>query len=231
VSTAKKVVREQLARERRRRRALWATVVAVVVLVAAGVTGWAVWSGQRPAGHGTPAGATADGTGIVSGTGPVTVDVYEDFLCPVCRRFEQLSAGTLEQLRAAGRIKVVHHPVAFLNRFSSTDYSTRSSAASGCAADQGKFQEYATALFNRQPAEGGPGLSDDQLVAIGADVGLGGDFGRCVREGTYRSWTARVTDAASRAGVTGTPTVLVDGTPVPTPTPEAITAAVQAASR
>ena len=44
-------------------------------------------------------------------------------------------------------------------------------------------------------------------------------------DGRYARWTAAVTDAASRAGVTGTPTVKVNGIPVDN-TPEALRAAV-----
>ena len=224
-----RVVREQIARERRRRRTLWTSVAALAVLVIAGMIGWGVYSGQRSGDFTPPAGANPDGTGIVVGSGPVAVDVYEDFICPICRQFEQQAGPTLDQLVAEGRVRVTYHPVAFLNRFSSTGYSTRSSAASGCAAERGKFREYARALFERQPAEGSAGLSDNELISIGTGVGLDGDgFSACVRDETFRPWTEHVTDGASRAGVTGTPTVLVAGQQVQA-TAEAITAAVAAA--
>lgn len=226
-----RVVREQLARERRRRRTLWTSVVAVAVLVVAGLIGWGMYAAQRAGDYTAPAGATADGDGVQVGDGPVTVDVYEDFICPACRQFEQAVGATLDRLAAEGRARIVYHPVAFLDRFSSTDYSTRSSAASGCAAQGGKFREYARALFERQPPEGGPGLPDEELVEIGTSVGLAADsFGTCLRDGTYRSWTRHVTEQASEAGITGTPSVLVAGEPV-SATAEAITTAVEAAGR
>ncbi|MEU8085718.1 thioredoxin domain-containing protein [Micromonospora sp. NPDC049101] len=229
---AARVVREQLARERRRRRTIWVSAAAVVVLVIAGVVGWVVWSNQRSDTFTTPPGANAAGTGIVTGGGPVTVDVYEDFICPACHQFEQTSGATLEQLVADNKAKVVYHPVAYLNRFSTTDYSTRSSAASGCAAAGGKFREYAKALFAKQPPEGSAGLSNDELIDIGAGVGLDrGSFGGCVKDGTYRTWTDHVTDAASRSKVTGTPTIMVNGQPLENPTPDALNAAVAAAGK
>ncbi|MET8041702.1 thioredoxin domain-containing protein [Micromonospora sp. NPDC005215] len=229
---AARVVREQLARERRRRRTIWVSAAAVVVLVIAGVVGWVVWSNQRADTFTTPPGANAAGTGIVTGGGPVTVDVYEDFLCPVCKQFEQSTGATLEQLVADNKAKVVYHPVAFLNRFSTTEYSTRSSAASGCAAAGGKFREYARALFDRQPPEGSAGLADGELIDIGTEVGLDrGSFGGCVKDKTYQTWTAHLTEEASRSNVTGTPTVKVDGQPLDNPTPDALTAAVAAAGK
>ncbi|MEV2242583.1 thioredoxin domain-containing protein [Micromonospora sp. NPDC049891] len=229
---AARVVREQLAREQRRKRTLWISVGAVLVLVVAGLIGWSVWSSQQSEDFTAPPGANDTGTGIVVGSGPVTIDIYEDYLCPACKQFEQTSGATIEQLINDGKVRVVYHPVAFLNRYSTTDYSTRSSAASGCAAEGGKFTEFGKALFERQPPEGGAGLSDDELIDIGAEVGLDRDaFGSCVRDGKYRSWTKHVTDEAGRAKVTGTPSILVDGEPVREWTPENITAAVEAAGR
>jgi protein-disulfide isomerase len=82
-------------------------------------------------------------------------------------------------------ISLVYHPLGFLDRLSITRYSSRASAASGCASDGGRFVEYKDARFANQPPEGGPGLSDEQLVELGAAVGLGADFARCVSGGAY----------------------------------------------
>ena len=228
--SARKMVRAQIARERRRQRTLWTSIIALAVLLIAGLIGWGVWASQRSSDEWTaPAGTNADGSGVVVGSGPVTIDIYEDFICPACGQFEQRIGPTLDQLVTENKVNIVYHPVAYLDRFSTTDYSTRSSAASGCAAENGKFREYAKALFQQQPPEGGAGLSDDQLITIAGKVGLDeGTFGSCLRDNTYRPWTQHVTDAASRAGITGTPTVLVAGKPVES-SAEAITAAVTAA--
>ncbi len=231
---AAKAVRAQLARERRRRVALWTTVAGIAVLIIAALTGWGLYGTQRNKGAAPvspPPGSVADGTGIGVGSGPVQVHIYEDFQCPVCKQFEVVSGPTLDQLVAQNRIQIVQHPVAFLNRFSSTEYSTRSSAASGCAAEEGKFREYARALYLHQPPENSAGLPDDQLISIGTDLGLDpGKFGTCVRNGKYRSWTERVTDAAAANNVTGTPTVRVNGKQVTDLSPQGIIAAVDAAS-
>lgn len=227
----KQVVREQIARERRRRRTIWTSIIAAAVLVVAGLIGWGTYAASRAGDYTAPAGATPDGSGVQVGSGPVTIDVYEDFICPACREFERSAGATLDRLAAEGRARIVYHPVAFLDRFSSTNYSSRASAASGCAAQGGKFREYARALFERQPLEGGPGLSDQELVEIGTSVGLSADsFGSCLRDGTFRRWTRHVTERASEAGINATPSVLVDGKPV-SATSETITAAVEAASR
>jgi protein-disulfide isomerase len=94
------IVREQLAKERRRRRSVWVTAVAAAVLVIAGLVGWGVYASQRSASYKTPANASADADGLVVGSGPKTVDVYLDFMCPRCREFEDAAGPTLDQLVA-----------------------------------------------------------------------------------------------------------------------------------
>src|SRR5713226_1589943 len=158
-----------------------------------------------------PAGATPEGDGVVIGPGPVRVDAFIDFLCPFCRRFELSSAPALAGLAADGLARLVYHPMNFLDEASTTKYSTRAAAASGCAADQERFAEYAHALFVNQPPEGGPGLSDSELAALGAVAGLAREFTACVTDMPYLDWSSRVTARAVALGVSATPTVLVDG--------------------
>ncbi len=227
---AAKVVREQLAQERRRRRNLITSAIAVAVLVIGGLIGWAAVSSQDKAGA-APASAVDGGTAFAVGSGPVPVDLYLDFMCPACNQFEQATGPTLDQLVAAGKITVRYHPIAILDGASSTRYSTRAAAASAAAADGGRFAEYLKALYAQQPPERTPGLDDAKLIEIGRSVGLGDDFAGKVTAGTYRGWAGRVTEAAAAKGFTSTPTVVVGGTELRDRSPAAVTAAVEAATR
>ena len=178
-----------------------------------------------------PAGTTAEGDGIVVGDGPTRVDAYIDFLCPYCKRFELSAGPTLASMTADGLVSIVYHPMNFLDRASTTNYSTRAAAASGCAADQGRFLDFAHALFEYQPPEGGPGLSDAELASLGRVAGLADTpFTACLSEAPYLDWPSYVTARATEAGVSATPTVLVAGAPVE-PVAEAISAAVARAGR
>ena len=176
-----------------------------------------------------PASATPEGDGVVVGDGPVPVDAYIDFLCPFCRRFELSSGPTLAALATSHRITLAYHPMNFLDQASTTRYSTRAAAASGCAADQGRFADYMHELFVNQPPEGSAGLSDAELIALGQDAGLGSAFASCVTEGPYLEWPPYVTARAVTAGVEATPTVLVAGVAVAAES-EAIVVAVDEAS-
>jgi protein-disulfide isomerase len=178
-----------------------------------------------------PAGATPEGDGILIGAGPVQVDAFIDFLCPFCRQFEQAAEPVLAGLVAGGRARLAYHPMNFLDEASTTRYSTRAAAASGCAADQGRFLQYAHELFARQPPEGGAGLSDAVLAGLGPAAGLDeAAFAACLAQGAYLEWPAYVTARATEAGISATPTVLVAGAPV-SPEPRAITAAVDQAAK
>jgi protein-disulfide isomerase len=229
--SAAKVVRKQLAAERRRKRTMWVSIAAVAVLVIAGLIGWGVYQSQRSDTGPLVAPATATTTtGETIGNGPVQIQIYEDFICPFCKQFEQSAGPAINDLVSQGKVKVTYNTVAFLDPASTTQYSTRSAAAAGCAADGGKFKEFHDALYAQQPAEGSAGLSDSQMISIGTGLGLDqNSFSECVNSGRFKPWVSSVTDAASRAGVTGTPTVKVNNQVIPNPTADSIIAAVNAA--
>lgn len=136
---------------------------------------------------------TADRTGVLVGRAdaPVTVDVHLDFQCPVRKEFGSEAGDTLDRQVAAGKVKVRYHPVAYLDRYSSdTRYSSRSSAASGCAADAGVSAAYLKGLYAAQPPENGDGLSGDRLVALGTSAGATSPaFATCVRDEKYADRT------------------------------------------
>jgi protein-disulfide isomerase len=213
--------------ERRRRLMLVSAAVGILVLFAA-VIGFGLYRGQQSTVI-VPPGATGDGVAVGNSDAPVTIDVFEDFQCPICAKFEKITGPTLDELVRAGTVRVEYHPVAFLDRMSSTEYSSRASAAAGCAAADGVYPKFATELFAQQPPEGGDGLPAETLISLGNAAGAGPDFGTCVRDDTFAGWTAQLTDAASRSGITGTPTVRVNGREVQDRTPDGLRAAVAAA--
>jgi protein-disulfide isomerase len=226
------------AETRRRRSAIAGAVVAVLV-VAVGV-GVLVQS-RRVSAQRTSASAAVN-PGGTSGTAgqdimvgrtsaPVTVTVYEDFQCPICRDFEKESGSTLRSLVQHGTVKVRYRPIAILDRFSSTRYSTRSLSSVGCVVDARPtaFVTYHDLLFANQPAENSAGLTDARLAALAKQAGA--DVSGCITGRRYEGWAARVTDQASKDGVNGTPTVLVGGKVLQDTTPQGLRAAIAAAGR
>ncbi|HWB37520.1 MAG TPA: thioredoxin domain-containing protein [Rugosimonospora sp.] len=226
-----RLIREQLAAERRRKRTMLVTLVSIFAVVLAGLISLTVYETHKPKNVNVPAGAIDSGHGIAVSSGPVTVDLYVDLLCPICKNFEDTTGPTLDQMITDKKIKLVYHPIAILDHSTNpAGYSTRAGSAAGCAADGGKFFDFVKAMYAKQPAEGSAGLTDDEIVQVGAGVGLiDPAFAQCVRAEKYSSWMADNTDAAAARNVNGTPTVFVNGKQVDATT-AAVTAAVNGAS-
>lgn len=239
---AEKRAAEALARahaQRRRRAIVGGAVAAVLVVIAVVVvivvqTRRTTTSAAAPVpGHAVAGGAAFQ---VGQASAPVTVDLYEDFQCPTCKAFEQLTGATVAQLVTDGSIKVNYRPIAILDRFSSTEYSTRALNAAGVVADAAgvdAFLKFHGLLYANQPAENSAGLSDDQLIAYAKHVGASGSTVEShIRDRHYGDWTKKVTDEASKSGLQGTPTIRIDGKDLPLQqaTPDGFTAAVKAAS-
>lgn len=158
-----------------------------------------------------PATVKAPGAEAEAGK-PVKVVLYIDFICPVCKNFEATYNETLTKLRDAGKITVEYRAMGFLDSRSTTNYSSRAANAAACVVNESpeKYSDYVNALFDKQPAEGSAGLSDDELKKMATEVGAK-SIDKCVEEKTYRPWVKYTTQEAAVLGVTGTPTVLVDG--------------------
>ncbi len=207
-----------------------ATGVLVVVLLAL-VGGLGVWlqthneSGDLPptipvvaAGPVYPVAVQDDAVVIGKSGAPVTVEVYEDFLCSGCGQFEQLYGDQLEQAAALGQARVVYHPVAILDAASKpAGYSSLAAGAAFCASEADVFPRFHGSLFATQPRAGGPGWTSAQLQQLGHDLGAGDTFVRCVQEGAQQRVTAATEQARERLsglrpdGRLSTPTVLVNG--------------------
>ena len=224
------------ARAERRRRALLGGVAAgVAVLVALVVVILVQTHRTTPSASAAAPAHTVDGTVIPVGSAkaPVTVDLYEDFQCPNCKAFEDETGTTLAKLVADGTVQARYHGMAFLDTSANHAYSTRALNAAAVVLDTAgpeAFQKFHDLLYAHQPAEGGSGLTDDQLakyaVQAGADAGVATAD---VEKLTYGDWVKKATDQASKDGVTATPTVVVDGKKLTDLTPTGLTAAVTAA--
>ena len=164
--------------------------------------------------------------------GVVAIRTYEDFQCPVCESFEKAHRAEIEQLVESGKATLQIYPVAILDASSNGNrYSSRSANAAACVANYSPNQFYAlhTILYAHQPAEGGDGMSDDQLKAYikQAKVTNYAAISKCVSDETYKNFVADATDRFSKPDLAlsnvknrsltsqtngiGTPTVIVNG--------------------
>lgn len=228
--------KKQQAREKTFRVATLSVLGGLVVLL-----GVAIWFIMQESGKSTMEKVSAVPAGVIEETGiPVgasgaagtqnegaeRLDVYLDYMCPVCGQFESINGASIDQMREDGDITLVVHPVSILDRLSQgTDYSSRSAAAAAWVADRAPeaFAEYNDLLFANQPAENSPGLTDAQLADLAEQAGAPADVAEGITDGeaddTFRDWVTAATEVATsdpdlmnpETGSFGTPTVLVGG--------------------
>jgi protein-disulfide isomerase len=165
-------------------------------------------------------GSHANASGVVFGkAAAATVDIYEDFGCPICKHFESTVATKLDQQVRANIAQVRFHPISILDGSSPNKYSTRSANAALCVSDSSvdDFVAYHNLLYagTFQPTEGTAGPGDAQLIGLGRKAGVPNSadttLSNCITNGKYEPLVAQLTEKASEAGVTGTPTVYVNG--------------------
>lgn len=234
-------MRAEAARKQAQRRTMIATgVVLALIAVVIGVF-VVVQSARRnntASSAAIPANLAADNS-VVVGTADakVTMIAYEDFQCPVCRAFEQVNGTQIAGWISDGTLKVEYRPIAFLDRSSTTRYSTRAldAAAAVVNSTPSAFAKFHQLLYANQPAEGSAGLTDAKLAALAGQAGASQQaVSTALKNKTYEGWAAKATEASSKAGVTGTPTVKINGKQLPdtiTSDPNVLKLAVEAAAK
>ncbi|MFP5253556.1 MAG: DsbA family protein [Actinomycetes bacterium] len=212
-------IRKEQERKERRRRAFTVGGVVAAVLTLVLLAGYAVQSARDTTGEaGAVPSGVVDEYAVPYGqeSAPVTVTIYEDFMCPFCGDFEQASEDMLEGYVDAGDVQVEYRALSFLDRASDgSDYSTRAMNALGVVLDTAGpdvAKRFHDLLFDDQPEEGTPGPTDDELIAYAVEAGASEDaVSRPIRDLEFEQWVLNATDAASQEDVSSTPTVMVDG--------------------
>ncbi|MFK5635360.1 MULTISPECIES: DsbA family protein [unclassified Ornithinimicrobium] len=191
-------------------------VVLIVALIAALV--WAAARGSDLDAAGS-SNALENGGGISVGPGRDAdvpqIQVYEDFQCPWCGVLEGSIGEGLTERIAAGEINVTYQIMSFLDGSLRNDSSTRATNAALCADDAGAFLPFHAAVYAGQPQEEGVGFTDEQLLGWGEDSGITGDaletFASCTENLEHADYVEAMQQRANEDGVTGTPTVVING--------------------
>jgi protein-disulfide isomerase len=156
----------------------------------------------------------------------VVLSLYEDALCPYCRKFEDTFGATVDKLIDTGAVAADYDMVAILDR-PGRDYSSRAGAAAYCVADQSidAFRRFHAALYAHQPAESAAIFPDNTaLIDLARQAGAGDAAADCINNGTY---TAMVAGMAEATNVIHTPTVRINGQDYELSTPDALVARIK----
>lgn len=132
----------------------------------------------------------------------VVVVAYQDFLCPYCRRLRPV----LRRLRTALDDRLVyafrHFPIERANR--GAELAARAAEAADL---QGKFFEMHDRIFDRELP-----IGRAELIAAAREIGLDVErFERDLESEQVRARVERDVSGGHDNGVTGTPTLFVDG--------------------
>jgi protein-disulfide isomerase len=159
----------------------------------------------------------------------VTIDAYEDFLCPICGQFEASNVSTIERQLDAGTIKVRYHMINLLDNSSNPPgYSlmAANTALAVATVAPATFLDYHYSLYQKQPQEHGTGWTQAQLTDLAHRLGVSGPrFDSLIANKTYdHQIQTNLTNATHDQALWqtntdgsqgfGTPTIVADNTPI-----------------
>lgn len=175
--------------------------LAVIASASSGV------SGSPHAGNSAPVDVplSPDDPTLGATDAPVTIIAFEDFECPFCARFSAEAEQSLIQneiKEGLARLVWKDFPLSIHSR------ARLAHEAARCAQEQGKFWEYHDLLFGDQSR-----LNLADLKARAGELKLDQTvFDSCLDSGKYRALVQKGINEGSRAGVSGTPSFVINGT-------------------
>jgi protein-disulfide isomerase len=164
---------------------------------------------------------------------PVVREIVRQHADQVRLVFRHFPLDGLDTLRAAGAVRcedssseTPRRPAAPAGAPDDHAGATRAAIAADCAGKQGRFWEYHQRLA----------ANPDAIVTCAGLIelarGLGVDeaaFARCLGDPAMREHVRRDFEDGVKAGINGTPTFFIDGSPVVAPSPEGLGEAVDRA--
>ncbi|WP_141681801.1 DsbA family protein, partial [Mycobacterium malmoense] len=159
-----------------------------------------------------------DGVFVGSSAAPLTIDIFNEPICPPCGSFIRSNAGDIDTAVNNKKLAVRYHLLDFLDDKShSKTYSTRAVAASYCVAAQNDpklYLDFYSGLFasNFQPAEDAPeDRTDGELAQLAKNVGADAGVMTCIKSGddvgTGKAKSANGYATLSGLGANSTPFV------------------------
>lgn len=161
---------------------------------------------------------------------PVTIQTWEDFLCPACQQWtSEIKPQVMEDFVNEGLVKIEYN---YLPLAQHDPGATMGALSAECAADQGAFWPYHDTLFAVGASQGMGGFTLEKLVGYAEDLNLNSsEFTQCVTTQKYEDLITNSRVQAAELGVNSTPSVFVNGQRLTNPFDyNELTAAVEAAT-
>lgn len=156
------------------------------------------------------------------------VHLYLDYRCPYCALFDETNNQTLTSVVESGEAAVEVHTLTFLDRIDEADaYSSRAAGAVTCVASEQPEAAWAAHLAlgspQFQPSESTPKGHDNAAITAEIDrvAKLDDETKACIAENRFVSFTKTLSDwwfanpvpDTTDVKVSGTPFIVVNGTP------------------
>ncbi len=214
----RQIIREQrIKRQRQQRLIIILSVAAAAIIIAGLLILPTLRSNLAPVGEIKTAlpdiHPQANGTSLGDPKAPVLVEVWEDFQCPACQGYsEQIEPAVVKNFVVTGKARYVFRHYPFIDDNSATKESDQAANASMCANEQGRFWDYHDIVFANWNGENVGNYSDKRLTAFAQTIGLNMDnFSACFKANKYKSQIEKDKADGTNAGVSGTPSVFVNG--------------------
>jgi len=157
----------------------------------------------------------ADGLSAGDSNAPAIIDLFGDFQCPACQYFsDNIEPLIIEYLVKPGKARLVFHNYPFIDGDGASNggESDQAANASMCANEQGKFWEMKDVIFANWNGENQGNLNNRRLTAMAESINLDMDaFSACFSDNKYRAEIQADFDYGQELGVSGTPSVFVNG--------------------
>ncbi len=247
--------REEQAAKERKQQAIIGCIVAVIIVVLLAVAGFAVWRSLNSSDNSSsdltideayellqevevsPSRADDQGGILISKDGygtsvddVPTIAIYMDFLCPGCGNLNRTLDETLIEMMNAGQINLELHFMAFMDKYSTDDYSSRvANAALYIAENDDDPSHLLNFMMNVyaedfQPGEGSEyeSVSNDEISEQAINAGVSEDVAAGMFGGEYYDWLDAIDTytplrselynvTGSLKGSMSTPTVTING--------------------
>lgn len=147
-----------------------------------------------------------------------TISIFSDFQCPYCSKFVATMDQLLKENPKVLKIYFHHFPLSFHPEARNTSIATE------CAAEQKQFRAMHNKMFEHQNK-----LGRDFYIDVAKELKLNVDqFKKCLNNPKTAIAIDQEIEAGSRLGVSGTPSLFIDGRPYKGAlTPKAIKAAIK----
>lgn len=134
---------------------------------------------------------------------PITVVAFSDFECPYCQRMASILDSLTSMYPKQVQVVFRHFPLTAIH-----PQALPAAIAAECAANQGRFGEYHDILFAAQDS-----LGQRPWAALAAEVNVPDlpTFSSCLENATTGQQIAADTLAGRKLGITGTPTIMING--------------------